>query len=87
MDGLPEQVRLTFRDNGDALACVAVAGGRKNDQKQQKTQLFFVKLHFELHFVIQNYQNSFTNQVKLILLMTHLERLHDIKRKFRIKNI
>src|SRR5205085_12129992 len=39
MDGLPEQVRLTFRDNGDALACVAVAGGRKNDQKQQKTRV------------------------------------------------
>ena len=58
-----------------------------SDQKQQKTQLFFIKLHSELYFVIQNYQNSSINQVKLILLMTYLERLHDIKRKFKIKNM
>ena len=57
-----------------------------SDQKQQKTQLFFAKLHSELHFVIQNYQNFFTNQVELVLLITHLEKLHDIKKKFRIKN-
>ena len=57
-----------------------------SDQKQQKMQLFFIKLHSELCFVIQNYQNSSTNQVKLVLLITYLERLHDIKRKFRIKN-
>src|SRR2546430_8132187 len=57
-----------------------------SDQKQQKTQLFFVKLHSEFHSVIQNYQNSSTNQVKLVLLMTYLERLHDIKKKFKIKN-
>ena len=56
------------------------------DQKQQKIQLFFVKLHSELHFVIQNYQNFSTNQVELISLTTHFEKLHDIKRKFRIKN-
>ena len=48
--------------------------------------MFFIKLHFEFHFVIQNYQNFFTNQVKLVLLMIHLEKLHDIKKKFRIKN-
>ena len=57
-----------------------------SDQEQQKTQLFFVKLHSELCSVIQNYQNSSTNQVELVLLATHLERLHNIKRKFRIKN-
>ena len=57
-----------------------------SDQEQQKTQLFFIKLHSELHSIIQNYQNSFMNQVELVLLTTHLERLHDIKKKFRIKN-
>src|SRR5947207_11740069 len=57
-----------------------------SDQKQQKIQLFFIKLHSELCFVIQNYQNSSTNQVELVSLTTHLEKLHDIKRKFRIKN-
>src|SRR5438034_5193447 len=57
-----------------------------SDQEQQKMQLFFVKLHSELCSVIQNYQNSSTNQVKLVSLTTHLERLHDIKRKFRVKN-
>src|SRR5437762_14191564 len=57
-----------------------------SDQKQQKTQLFFIKLHSKLHSVIQNYQNSSTNQVKLVSLMIHLEKLHDIKKKFRIKN-
>ena len=58
-----------------------------SDQKQQKTQLFFAKLHSELHSVIQNYQNSSTNQVKLVSLMTHLKKLHNIKRKFKIKNM
>ena len=57
-----------------------------SDQEQQKMQLFFAKLHSELCSVIQNYQNFFTNQVKLVLLMIHLEKLHDIKKKFRIKN-
>ena len=56
------------------------------DQKQQKTQLFFVKLHSEFYSVIQNYQNFSTNQVKLVLLITHLEKLHNIKKKFRVKN-
>ena len=50
-------------------------------------QLFFVKLYSEFYFIIQNYQNSFMNQVKLVSLMTHFERLHDIKKKFRIKNM
>ena len=50
-------------------------------------QLFFVKLHSEFYFIIQNYQNSFINQVELILLMTCFEKLHDIKKKFRIKNM
>ena len=54
---------------------------------REKTQLFFVKLHSEFHSVIQNYQNSSTNQVELVSLMTHLERLHDIKKKFRVKNM
>ena len=58
-----------------------------SDQKQQKMQLFFVKLHSEFCFVIQNYQNSFMNQVELVLLTTCLERLHSIKRKFKIKNM
>ena len=42
--------------------------------------------HSELHSVIQNYQNSFTNQVKLVSLTTCFERLHNIKKKFKIKN-
>ena len=50
-------------------------------------QLFFAKLHSELCFIIQNYQNFSTNQVELVSLMTHLEKLHDIKRKFKIKNM
>ena len=50
-------------------------------------QLFFVKLHSELHSVIQNYQNSSTNQVKLVLLTTCLKKLHSIKKKFKIKNM
>src|SRR5438034_11233315 len=50
-------------------------------------QLFFVKLHSEFYFVIQNYQNFSTNQIKLVLLMTCLERLHNIKKKFRVKNM
>ena len=57
-----------------------------SNQEQQKMQLFFAKLHSELHSVIQNYQNSSTNQVKLVSLMTHLEKLHSIKKKFRVKN-